>query len=209
MRERRGWGEGGATGPAGLAPRRRRWRRGNGAPAGPGALQRNWGHAPGSQRWEGTGATSIWESELLRVRAPGRGGALRHWGRRLEGKRLWGRGGGVARLSWKPPARRPSCPLGEETPFLPRVRRAGGVSAGSPDPRGLAVKSNQNGAHRAGVGPQSPPPCAKPQFWVRLSPRGLETRSLTLEELPAGREDAGQGPAGEGLHLPSDNCHAG
>lgn len=43
-------GEDGATGPAGLAPRRRRQRRGNGAPAGPGAVQRHWGHAPGAER---------------------------------------------------------------------------------------------------------------------------------------------------------------
>ena len=56
----------------------------------------------------------------------------------------------------------PQLSLGEETPFLRPVRRAGGVPAGSRDPHGLAVKSNQNGAY--GAGGANPLPSAKPQF---------------------------------------------
>lgn len=61
-------------------------------------------------------ASRSWSEFGLQGGAERRGTKGGDW----RGNGLWGRGGRVARLSWKPPARRPSCPLGRRLPSSAR-----------------------------------------------------------------------------------------
>lgn len=97
--------------------------------------------------------------------APGRGGVAGtrggDWRGMVCGGREGreGRGEGVARLPWKPPARRSQLSLGEETPFHRLVRRAEEVPAGS---RSLLSYKVEPKWFPWGGRP-NPLPCAKPR----------------------------------------------
>lgn len=185
--------EGEVGGTAGLVPGWR-WRRGDGTPAGAGAVQRRGGHAPGVERWECTERLHS-RRALLGALAPARGGAERRRGRRRCG-------GAGARLSWKQRLRAAAsrCSVGETLLPAPNLRelsswvlilQAGlwAILQGTPGAEGPRVAAPSGGGR--GSRPRKSPwggavagPVGSP-WWPRALGVHCGSRSLPITEKPA------------------------